>query len=690
MLGAALSRRLDAHTASEAARVGVEHELQVWGQAGQQDFRLLIGRVAGVVGVRHPGDPRARWLASGLALTADGWEAELVTPPVHLCHGAPGAIASMLEAERYRLLTSLREVDQHARLLGFSTHVNVSVDDRVVVGVAREFAARCAVAAGLLLDGADSPGVLVRPRRGRLEICGEYAAGEDLAATIVFVAAAAATLCDPGAVLPAVGNWRVDPARERFGFFVARDATGSDLYRGGRRAQVPVAGQTILAQDHLETVWSLVRPHAVTLGLDPTPVDERILGVVPLPMERPGKGPHEDSPQVRSGSSPSGQGATGERLTLLDPNIGVRRRGTMVLAPAWLTWSTVAWRCEDTERGKSVHAVMPVEVEPAFLRQLDTGSLDGLLARALRRRVHRRVLTSADKTRRPGVWHDLRPEALVPGERDPAGRIVRSGAGSGSGDDAQTKDRHDESSPQTQPAPRPTPGPRDARAAGAAPESRGLSRGLLVAGAGVALLLAGGGAIWGLTGDDADAPTPTTSTPAPSPAPTPSAPLLAPAPEGEPTTGAAAPEPTTEPVVEVQRPEIWSITYVGTLDGESMEPEEGYPLSVSCPDDTGRDCITGVRLQNLDILSGIELSGPGTYTATYVDPAFNPCDDPAVGASPPTTVTLTLDEAAMNLMVESEATSLVDCDDGTQARRSAGFLTFDGTYLEGTLPGFLP
>lgn len=349
MLGATLARRLDARADRELCRVGVEHELQVWAPDGQQDFRLLIPRVAGPVGVPHPGDPRARWLASGLALTADGWEAELVTPPLALRRDAPDRIAAMLDLERVRLLHSLHEVDPHVRLVGFSTHVNVSVDDRSVVAVAREFAARCAVAAGLLLDGADSPGVLIRPRRGRLEICGEYATGADLAAAIVFVAAAAAVLARPGASLPAVGRWRVEPARERFGYFVGRDAVGADLYAAGRRARVPLAGRTVLAQEHLEEVWSLARPYALSLDLDPAPVDDRVWGAVPLPVERSaGDSTHTHSAQE--------QPASGEPLTPAGPDTRVRQRGDLRLTPAWLTWSTVAWRCEDVERGRTAYA----------------------------------------------------------------------------------------------------------------------------------------------------------------------------------------------------------------------------------------------------------------------------------------------------------------------------------------------
>lgn len=679
MLGATLARRLEAHPEHGPCRVGVEHELQVWAPAGQQDFRLLIARVAGAVGVQHPGDPRARWLASGLALTADGWEAELITPPVPLRRSSPDALAAMLDVERHRLLNSLREVDQHARLVGFSTHVNVSVDDGAVVGVAREFASRCAVAAGLLLDGADSPGVLIRPRRGRLEICGEFATGEDLAASIVFVAAAAAMLGDPGATLPEVGNWRVVPARERFGFFVSRDATGSDLYRAGRRAPVSLPGRTVLAQHHLEGVWSLVRPHAVSLGLDPTPVDERVLGLVPLPVERARTGGEDAWMQDRSGATKKGQDANSQRLTLLDPVERTRLRGAVTLAPAWLTWSTVAWRCEDARQGVAVYAVMPVECEPGFLQQLDAGALDGLLSRSLRRRTRGRVLCSADKTRRPEFWRDVRPEALVPAERDHAGAIARFGAGSGSGDEAGTKDRYDESTP-------PSASSRAASPVGAAAAntktSALLSRGLLIAATCVAALL-GGGAVWAITGGNDDPNTArSTSTLGPT------------APAGPAASARAIASPETEPTLQPPTVQPWSVSYVGTLDrgpGPGGGPEDGFQMGIFCPDDTGSDCnFTGFSVFGWDELSGIQLSGPGTYTAAYVDPAYNPCDAPREGSGPPTNVSITLDEESIRWVINSADTGLVDCGDGSQSQNGASSTSFEGTYVEGSLPGFAP
>lgn len=674
MLGATLARRLDARADRELCRVGVEHELQVWAPDGQQDFRLLIPRVAGPVGVPHPGDPRARWLASGLALTADGWEAELVTPPLALRRDAPDRIAAMLDLERVRLLHSLHEVDPHVRLVGFSTHVNVSVDDRSVVAVAREFAARCAVAAGLLLDGADSPGVLIRPRRGRLEICGEYATGADFAAAIVFVAAAAAVLARPGASLPAVGRWRVEPARERFGYFVGRDAVGADLYAAGRRARVPLAGRTVLAQEHLEEVWSLARPYALSLDLDPAPVDDRVWGAVPLPVERSaGDSTHTHSAQE--------QPASGEPLTPAGPDTRVRQRGDLRLTPAWLTWSTVAWRCEDVERGRTAYAVMPLAYEPHFLEQVDAGALDGLLARSIRRRA-RRVLASADQTRRPDIWRDVRPEALVPAERDRSGEVLRSGTGSGSGSEGQAKERSDES---TTPSPSPSPdaaGRASSRVAAAAETAgrHGLPLSLVIAAA-VILALVGGGVVWALTrGDDAASAAQSTPSVTDSVAPTDTA------------TSPSEPDSSAESPVDPADSEFSSIVYSGTLDsgpGPGGGPREAM-VAISCTGAAGRDCSTSHSFSGWDLLSGIQLDGPGTYTATLADAAFNPCLPPTNGSGPPTTITVTIDAGTLSFVVETSESPLVDCGDGTSAQTLAARDAFEGVYVEGSIPGIEP
>ena len=67
----------------------------------------------------------------------------------------------------------------------------------------------------------------------------------------------------------------------------------------------------------------------------------------------------------------------------------------------------------------------PVEQEGDFLRALDSGALDTPVERMLRRRGIRRRLVVNAQIGQPGLWHDVRPGALVPAERGPDGSVPR-------------------------------------------------------------------------------------------------------------------------------------------------------------------------------------------------------------------------------------------------------------------------
>ena len=102
-----------------------------------------------------------------MALTADGREAELATPPIPWDGAAPHRLDALLAAERSVLARRVAEKIGADRLTGFSTHVNVSVPDDRVVKVGRRFVASCGLATALVAEPRTSSGLLVRPRRGR-------------------------------------------------------------------------------------------------------------------------------------------------------------------------------------------------------------------------------------------------------------------------------------------------------------------------------------------------------------------------------------------------------------------------------------------------------------------------------------------------------------------------------------------
>jgi hypothetical protein len=365
--------------------VGVEQEWRVTVGDAPVDFRTLVRGVTHDLPRRDPGDPNAVRLPSGVGLTADGWEAELVTPPIGLGSTAPARIVRFLGEGRAELSERLWQQGHTAELTGFSTHLNVTCDDRHVVAAARLLAHRCSPAVALLLESADSVGLLVRPRRGRLEIGSDHLAGPQLEVAIAGVSAIA-LLCaastgrgrrrEPGSALdlPEL-DLEITMARERFGHYVDRRASGEDLYALGRSTVLrTAAGSSVSAGDHLKAVWQLARPHAERRGLDPTPVDAAVDGQTPLPCE----------------ATPDAAGAEADPppppLPPPDlPDLDDRTRPFGTVQVAWATWNVTAWRCTGPS-GQECFVVVPRADHVGFLSVLDAGELDRPLARRLARR----------------------------------------------------------------------------------------------------------------------------------------------------------------------------------------------------------------------------------------------------------------------------------------------------------------
>ena len=288
-----------------------------------------------------------------MALTADGLEAELATPPVRVGPGVGRTLDLMLAAERSVLAAEARE---HAvtSLTGFSTHVNVGVPDSEVVTVARRLATECAVAIALLAEPSDSSGLLVRPRRGRLEVGGEYAEGSDLEVLVTVLLAAVRGLrtgAGPVGQPPPV----LEPSREKFGWYLPA-------------AGWPTGGA---ARTAITDFWTWARPHALALGLDPQAVDV-LADDGPL---------RSQSPRPTEACSVEAPGAATSPAYDTRPRT---RPSGVVAETVWLTWQHAVWRC--ARDGGVLHAVVGADQEAEFLSRLDEGEYDEVLARELRRR----------------------------------------------------------------------------------------------------------------------------------------------------------------------------------------------------------------------------------------------------------------------------------------------------------------
>ena len=258
-----------------ASLLGVEHEYSLRDADGTVDFRLLLHRLP-VAGLRlDPGDPNAYRCSFGGAMTCDGPEAEVASPPIPRQPGFAGAVdtwARTARAELQRVLPSGVRAD------GFSTHLNATLFTTGADRVARRYARAFAPGLMLLIDRRHSPGLLVRPRPGRLELGGEYVSGARLRAAAAF--AAGSTRAAAQRRTPAFLDVVLQAGVERYGWFVDRNAFGVDLYREGRATILRRArGGTITAQEHLEESWELAARRA-----------RRLRG----PCRSPGRGPHGD------------------------------------------------------------------------------------------------------------------------------------------------------------------------------------------------------------------------------------------------------------------------------------------------------------------------------------------------------------------------------------------------------------
>jgi len=114
--------------------VGVEHEYEVRDGGGRLlDFRQVVDRLP--LGRRlDPGDPHAARGPWGGVVTADGAEAEVVTPPVPVAPGAPAAAVGWARRGRAFLEAAL---PAGTTLTGYSTHISVAVPDPLVRRTAR-------------------------------------------------------------------------------------------------------------------------------------------------------------------------------------------------------------------------------------------------------------------------------------------------------------------------------------------------------------------------------------------------------------------------------------------------------------------------------------------------------------------------------------------------------------------------
>lgn len=383
--------------------VGIEHEYRVFDGDRQVDFREVIHTLGLPRPFLDPGDLNAYWLPSGTKLTADEREAEIATPPEPVEPGFTSVVVARA-AEARRDLQAL--LPPTWRLEGYSTHINVSVDNRIGDRVALDYAETFAPALMLLMDAPTSPGLLIRPRPGRLELGGEFAEGEQLAACVAFaVGSVRATIARR---LPPTLRVRLAPDDRRFGWYVDRRAFGPDLYRDGRSARLTRrTGKTRTAQAHLKTCWVTAKRELRELDLPDIDRPTRIVGGEQrLPAERSAPGP-----------------AVGAATTLEpSPNgelICTHTRPDYSLAPVMATWDTIVFAIL-TDDSRTAVACVPHRSFGSALGQLRGGGLDGAVSKFFARRPSGRILGLSDQARHAGLWDGIKRRSnLLARERWP-------------------------------------------------------------------------------------------------------------------------------------------------------------------------------------------------------------------------------------------------------------------------------
>ena len=531
-----LSKTLSLHVPSEVTPgpsdlLGLELEFSVRSrQGGRVHFGSLIHGLALEGSALDPGDPNAyRPSARSLASRASFRPGQTGEAALRRARDRAGWILSSLQR------CDAREAQRP---------------------VCRLYAETFAADLMLLMDRADSPGLLVRPRPGRTELCGDFVTGQPLAAAAAFVAgttrasAAAVRRRSARGQLPPRLDVRLARAVHRYGWYVDRSAFGTDLHAASRGALLPRAsGGTISAQSHLELAWAAARQALAddAAAPDMQAAEAMVTGTLPLPAE--------DGPP---GNSPPGQPGRGIGFTRGDSTrpktpalrLSAHVRPGFTLHPVVATWDFTVF--EASGRARTAYVCVPRDSLPGFIGEVEDGALDDTIAAYLAFGSRGRVLTAHEQTRHLGMYDGMgAPAGLLAPERDPQTGHRESGTRAAKPASARPgkRNRQEHSSPER--------------------ESRLVRNAAAI---GVAVVLAGGGAatavaLTGTGSGTTPASTPTTVAPTTAP-PTTVAPITTPPTTVAPTTVA----PTTTPPTTVAPTTVAPTTVAPTTVAPTTTP----------------------------------------------------------------------------------------------------------------------
>lgn len=242
----------------------------------------------------------------------------------------------------------------------------------------------------------------MRPRPGRLEICGEFADGVRLRAVSAFVAGSVrATVRGLGgerSLLPPALFLRARPSSDRFGLYVSRHAFGEDLYAAGRWANLTrYGGRTITTQEQLSLAFESCR---IALGEDASDEDLALLARMVAGSEALGieeEQRPEAPPPVAALMNSALFGGVVDPLS----------RAGYTLMPVVAPWPLTVFRA--VAPGRTAYIAIPRDWLPAFEEAGGAGRLDEVLRAYLGMPPSGRRLASAAQAAAPGIYDEIGP-----------------------------------------------------------------------------------------------------------------------------------------------------------------------------------------------------------------------------------------------------------------------------------------
>jgi hypothetical protein len=313
--------------------VGVEQEFSLLDREASVSFRNLVHQIGLGQANLDPDDPDAYRLETGSVVTRDGDEAEIASPPIELAPDFGAAARHWASRETAALADRL---PNPLRVKGFSTHISVEVPEHLAQLIASTYVTRFGPGMLAAMDGPEAPGLRVRPRYRRLELCGDYVEGERLSDAVEFAAGSVA------ACVAAIGNETVDDlprpipavlraAVERPGWFIDRGAL--DIETG-------------VLEDHVA-----VSAAVASAALDGWLAEiDRLRGGADIAEPRP--------------------------TNLFARVLGEHVRPGFALAPVMVTWPLVVFIGAEATSGAPVFVAVPRDWLGVFLDRLDGGDLD--------------------------------------------------------------------------------------------------------------------------------------------------------------------------------------------------------------------------------------------------------------------------------------------------------------------------